>query len=79
MEQQVLHDLGTGKAASQKMADAAQKTTTPLLWFDCPARRQPIVYPVRTEFPTLARNAYNANPVLVLSAGRLRRQRRRQV
>jgi prepilin-type N-terminal cleavage/methylation domain-containing protein/prepilin-type processing-associated H-X9-DG protein len=65
MEQQVLHDLGAGKAANAKKAEAARMTTTPLSWFNCPTRRQPLVYPVRTEYSTLARNAFNANPVLV--------------
>jgi prepilin-type N-terminal cleavage/methylation domain-containing protein len=43
MEQQALYDLGQGKAATAKRADAGIVTATPLAMMNCPSRRRATV------------------------------------
>jgi prepilin-type N-terminal cleavage/methylation domain-containing protein/prepilin-type processing-associated H-X9-DG protein len=48
IEQQTLHDLGTGLPAAQKMAAHLQRVSTPLTGLYCPTRRRPLAYPWTT-------------------------------
>ena len=45
MEQEALHQLGTGKDEADKKADASQATRTPLAALNCPSRRRALLYP----------------------------------
>jgi prepilin-type N-terminal cleavage/methylation domain-containing protein/prepilin-type processing-associated H-X9-DG protein len=58
IEQQVLHDLGTGKPTAAKRADATKVTATPLSFINCPSRRQSILYPVETGIPAYLNSDY---------------------
>jgi prepilin-type N-terminal cleavage/methylation domain-containing protein/prepilin-type processing-associated H-X9-DG protein len=60
IEQSALHDLGAGKSAAQKMADAATVTATPINIMNCPTRRRAITYREGTH---AGFNAVNANVV----------------
>jgi len=45
VEQQALHDLGRGKSAADKRADANKVIVSPIAGFHCPSRRRPKLYP----------------------------------
>ena len=45
IEQAALHEMGAGKPADEKRADAGVVIATPLAVFNCPTRRRCICYP----------------------------------
>ena len=45
VEQEALHDFGMGGAPAQIRAGSARRVSTPLVFFHCPSRRGPILYP----------------------------------
>ncbi len=45
VDQQALHDLGKGESVGEKKAAVIALTHTPLETFNCPSRRQSILYP----------------------------------
>ena len=55
VEQETLHQLGSGKTDEEKKVDAATVVQTPLAMLNCPTRRASIVYPGSGSL-------YNANP-----------------
>jgi prepilin-type N-terminal cleavage/methylation domain-containing protein len=75
MEQQALYDLGKGKAAAAKKADAAIVSATPLTMLNCPSRRRATLRTYKSynnggtggppanydEKPLVARADYGAN------------------
>jgi prepilin-type N-terminal cleavage/methylation domain-containing protein/prepilin-type processing-associated H-X9-DG protein len=46
MEQQQVHDMGSGAPTADKAVAAAQMNAIPVAEFNCPSRRAPIVYPI---------------------------------
>jgi prepilin-type N-terminal cleavage/methylation domain-containing protein len=59
-----LHDMGKGASATSKMRIASLLTQNPLAVFNCPSRRQAILYPCVSNRP-----AVNANPVNLVARG----------
>jgi len=51
IDQEALHQLGKGKAAAAKRADAATVLKTPLAILNCPTRRQTMLYPYTGSQP----------------------------
>ncbi len=49
LEQQSLHDLGTGGTPAEKKIAATTLVTTPLAMFNCPSRRPAKLYPHRDD------------------------------
>jgi prepilin-type N-terminal cleavage/methylation domain-containing protein len=54
MEQEALHQLGSGKADAAKKTDASTVIKTPLTMLNCPTRRQSLVYPYKGGQPVNA-------------------------
>jgi prepilin-type N-terminal cleavage/methylation domain-containing protein/prepilin-type processing-associated H-X9-DG protein len=69
IEHQAIHDLGMGKDAATKSAQAVTMAQTPLSMFYCPSRRPALVYPngATTGLGTTPAVAYNCNGGAALS------------
>ena len=65
VEQQSLHDLGTGLSGTAKKTAVVQIAMTPLSAFICPSRREAKLYPVVDPYIS-----YNTNPIPVPQAAR---------
>ena len=70
IEQQTLHNLGTGMTGAAQAAANTQRIMTPLSVMNCPTRRNPLLFTVYPEnYCGGSNQLYLCNPVTVVARG----------